>query len=947
MQILDSLKQLRDDIKTWATNNFKALETKIEESTLPIDETLDSTSSNPIQNKAVAEEITSLNSRVGTKPLATQEYVSTAISGIPKPDLTGYATETFVDAAIESTKEEMGQVISSVSKDLQVVDEAGHIVFKVDENGVQTTEITIGGKTLSESLDEKALKNHQHAIKNTSTVSDNGTTVSFEIEGQTFSQEVAIDGGSMSVESAQRLTTGRNIALTGDVVADNVVFDGSSDIVLTTTVKNSEKLDNKAASEYALKTDLPNTSNFITMSDVEAKQYATEASVAEDLVGLTDELKQSILLESTEWQVVDGNNNVIFKVDETGTHTTTLTLNGEAAATKKDISDAIARIDLTDYATEKFVSDAIDAIEFPEPDLSNYVTESTLTTSIKAAKEELNESIEIAKEELSESIVAETDEWQVADNAGNVIFSVDAAGAHTTHLTLQGESLETILDDKASKTHTHQIKNTSHVSTTGTTVAFEIEGQTFSQEVAIDGGSMSVESAQRLTTGRNISLSGDVTAASVVFDGSKDIVLTTTVTNSEKLSNRPASDYALKTDLPDTTDFITMSDVEEKQYLVEADITAKKFVDESSLAAKQYATESFVTDELDGLTEDLKQSILLESKEWQVVDENNNIILKVDADGAHTTAVTINGEVAATESYVNEAVKNVKVDLTDYPTRSEVEDMLPTDYITEEILEAKDFATETYVNTAVEGLAAETYVDSAVEGLASADYVDGAVEGIATELKQSILLESRDWQVVDSDNNVILSVDSDGLHTTSMTLGSESAATEKFVADSIAAIEFPETDLSNYYTKQETEALIPDTSNFLTEIPGEYVTETELTDKGFLTEHQSLDGLATTQELEEHTQNSNLHVTSADKQKWNAKSNFSGDYNDLTNAPAIAEDETGDLVIADNAGNIIFRASDQGLETTHLSIGSLTINGMTIQEIIKAYVDEAILGGEW
>jgi hypothetical protein len=683
--------------------------------------------------------------------------------------------------------------------------------------------------------------------------------------------------------------------------------------------------------------------------------------------------------------IADESGNIIFKADAEGIHTTAVTINGEKAATEKYVEEAIAAIDIpetdfTGYAKESYVDEAIANIEFPETDFTGYATETYVDDKVadlvNSAPETLNTLGELAialethedaydalletvgskatqtdlenlKEELSESIVAESDEWKVVDEAGNIIFSVDASGAHTTELTLNGEGLKDLLDDKASKDHSHQIKNNSQVSTTGTTIAFEIEGQTFSQEVAIDGGSMSVESAQRLTTGRNISLSGDVTAASVVFDGSKDIVLTTTVTNSEKLSNRPASDYALKTDLPDTTDFITMSDVEEKQYLVEADITAKKFVDESSLAAKQYATESFVADELDGLTEDLKQSILLESKEWQVVDENNNIIFKVDAAGTHTTAVTINGEVAATESYVDEAVKNVKVDLTDYPTRSEVEGMLPTDYLTEEILETKSFATETYVNTAVEGLAAETYVDSAVEGLASETYVAGAVEGIATELKQSILLESQDWQVVDSNNNVILSVDSDGLHTTSMTLDGESAATEKFVTDSIAAIEFPETDLSNYYTKQETESLIPDTSNFLTEIPEEYVTETELTDKGFLTEHQSLDGLATTQELEDHVQNSDIHVTSADKQKWNAKSNFSGDYNDLTNAPAIAEDETGDLVIADNAGNIIFRASDQGLETTHLSIGSLTINGMTIQEMIKAYIDEAILGGEW
>lgn len=38
---------------------------------------------------------------------------------------------------------------------------------------------------------------------------------------------------------------------------------------------------------------------------------------------------------------------------------------------------------------------------------------------------------------------------------------------------------------------------------------------------------------------------------------------------------------------------------------------------------------------------------------------------------------------------------------------------------------------------------------------------------------------------------------------------------------------------------------IPDVSKFITEIPSEYITETELNGKGYLTEHQSLEGLAT------------------------------------------------------------------------------------------------------
>ena len=69
-------------------------------------------------------------------------------------------------------------------------------------------------------------------------------------------------------------------------------------------------------------------------------------------------------------------------------------------------------------------------------------------------------------------------------------------------------------------------------------------------------------------------------------------------------------------------------------------------------------------------------------------------------------------------------------------------------------------------------------------------------------------------------------------------------ATETYVNEAIAAIKIPETDLSNYYTKQEVDAKIPDTSRFLTEIPSEYVTETELAAKGYLTEHQSLEGYA-------------------------------------------------------------------------------------------------------
>lgn len=69
-----------------------------------------------------------------------------------------------------------------------------------------------------------------------------------------------------------------------------------------------------------------------------------------------------------------------------------------------------------------------------------------------------------------------------------------------------------------------------------------------------------------------------------------------------------------------------------------------------------------------------------------------------------------------------------------------------------------------------------------------------------------------------------------------------------------------------YATKEEVPTKISELENdkkYLTKIPSEYVTETELNQKGYLTEHQDISHLATKKEL------------------------FSKDYNDLTNKPTI------------------------------------------------------------
>ena len=77
-------------------------------------------------------------------------------------------------------------------------------------------------------------------------------------------------------------------------------------------------------------------------------------------------------------------------------------------------------------------------------------------------------------------------------------------------------------------------------------------------------------------------------------------------------------------------------------------------------------------------------------------------------------------------------------------------------------------------------------------------------------------------------------------------------------------------------------------SNFISEIPSEYITETELEEKKYLTEHQDLSNYATKDELHEHSNKTVLDIiTEETVSNWNNKSEFSGNYNDLTNKPNI------------------------------------------------------------
>ena len=139
-------------------------------------------------------------------------------------------------------------------------------------------------------------------------------------------------------------------------------------------------------------------------------------------------------------------------------------------------------------------------------------------------------------------------------------------------------------------------------------------------------------------------------------------------------------------------------------------------------------------------------------------------------------------------------------------------------------------------------------------------------------------------------------------------------ASTTYVNEQIAALVNSAPDKLN--TLDELAAALGDDANFATTVTN------------------SLAEKANQTSLDTHTTNTVAHITATERTQWNNKSDFSGDWNDLTNAPDIKEDNTGNLVIADNNGNIIFRSSPNGFETTTLTAQTVTVGDIDVETSI-------------
>ena len=144
----------------------------------------------------------------------------------------------------------------------------------------------------------------------------------------------------------------------------------------------------------------------------------------------------------------------------------------------------------------------------------------------------------------------------------------------------------------------------------------------------------------------------------------------------------------------------------------------------------------------------------------------------------------------------------VDVDLTNYYTKSQVDNKL-NNYVEDDVLGS--YYTKSEVNDLIDNIDIPT-------GNTNVDLTNYYTKNEVNDLMDGIAIPPYEPDLSDY-------------------------YTKDEVDDLIDGIVIPpyEPDLSDYYTKEEVNDLIPSTDGFIKEIPSEYITETELNDKGYAT----------------------------------------------------------------------------------------------------------------
>lgn len=373
---IDSVEAALTEHKVDTTGKLSALETRVERN-----------------EKDIALLTTNIDTKADVadlEGLATEEFVVTAINGIEVPSLDGYATESYVDEAVKNVKVD--------TTDLATKDEVAAVEAKIPSvEGLATEtyvtnaiaqaqlggdkEVDLSGYATKDDLNTLATKAE---LENYSTTEQMNSAIESAVDNIDIPEVPttlsAFDNDTnfitiAEVEAKNYLTEHQDISSKLDVTAyeaDKATFALKSDLdnLATTDFVETEltqALADKAAvnhshlvedikdfdlSGYATKDDIK---DFVTLSEVEAQGYLKEHQDISHLA-TKDELATV--------QNQSANNEVKI-----------LALDGELLGLKSTVEGIVVPTKVSelendsDYATETFVQESIEAIDIPQAEI--------------------------------------------------------------------------------------------------------------------------------------------------------------------------------------------------------------------------------------------------------------------------------------------------------------------------------------------------------------------------------------------------------------------------------------------------------------------------------------------------------------------------------------------------------------------------------------------------
>ncbi len=192
--------------------------------------------------------------------------------------------------------------------------------------------------------------------------------------------------------------------------------------------------------------------------------------------------------------------------------------------------------------------------------------------------------------------------------------------------------------------------------------------------------------------------------------------------------------------------------------------------------------------------------------------------------------------------------------------------------------------------------------------------------------------ESGALVIADERGYAIARIDENGLTTTKVSAnaialnGEDLAVKLQSLKDAIEGIEIPEVDLSDYYNKTEVDDALKNVSVDLSNYYNKNEVDNALKNVEVdLTGYAKEDDIPDVSAYNNHIADSVVHVSEEEKNIWNAKTSFSGNYADLAGAPNILDDNQEELVVCDKVGNVIFRIDMNGLD-----VASILVKGQSV-----------------